>query len=243
VTSRERVFDFAGGPLLIVEVVNGPTPLAPILWQPVEEVECLALGRGLAIPAKLVVPLYVAGDPTAVAHAEIGVIDGKPACIALYAIAPHELTMQRLRQLKGIGRAIRDGANAEALQVARVDGVLVGERHRDVSADYTGPRGHLETAAQFAELTSTPRARRSVDDEFLRQVSDVYRDAVVRRTSTQRAIQERWRTSDANARRWVAAARARGRETGDPSFLGEALGPLQAGEKRSMKGGRRGKTK
>ncbi len=62
-----------------------------------------------------------------------------------------------------------------------------------------------------------------MSDEFLREVADVYRDAHARKVSTQRAIQERWPTTDANARRWVARARERG-------FLGKAPAARSAGE-------------
>jgi hypothetical protein len=75
-----------------------------------------------------------------------------------------------------------------------------------------------------AELERRPR-RQTLTEEFLREVAQVYRDALAQGVSTQTAIQRRWPTSAANARRWIAKARGE-------RLLGPAPSPRVAGERR-----------
>jgi hypothetical protein len=220
VVLRERVFDWQGGPLTIVRVLEGPG--GPLLWEPVGTVECVPLAHGLALPARLdPVRVSVRGEP--VAEVEVGVVAGRPACVAVRALPGHELTTRLLRQLPGLGRIVRAVAAAETVRVVRADSELVGERYVDAEGSgFDAPRREV---VRETEALLERRARRSLDDEFLREVAEVYRDALARGASTQRAIRERWPTTEANARRWVARARQAG-------HLGPAPGRRRGGETR-----------
>ena len=204
---RERVFDWKGGPLKIFRVLEGPT--GPLHRELVEEVDCLALPHGLALPIKPVPIKTREGEP--VAELEIGVVGGRPACVAIRAVGDHELTTLLLRNLSGLGKFVREFVKSEAATVVRTeDGEIVGERLLDETG-FTAP------------------THRALSEEFLRDVADVYRAALATGQSTQEAIRERWPTSEANARRWVARAREDG-------YLGAAPARRRAGEQQPKKG-------
>lgn len=237
--SREPITNFAGGRLPRYRVLDGPTRLDPLHWEYLGRAEFVPLRAGLALQKNLGVDLSTrAGD--IVAYAEIGVVDGRPACVAIHAIPPHELTMQVLRNLAEIGQTIRRAVRRNAVRVTRVNGKLVAEEHVD-AGEYTGPMGRIEIEADVDSLieAAAPRRRQTIDIEFLREVTSVYREAVAKSEPTQRAVQRRWATSASNARRWISMARDLGRKTGDPTLLGEALGPLKAGEQQTPKRRRR----
>jgi hypothetical protein len=231
---HERVYDWPGGQLQIVRVVYGPVDRSghtELEWveKVGEPVESLPLGHGLAIPAGLTLTLRSEGEP--IADVEIGVVAGRPACIAIRARDGHELTTKLLRQIRGLGRGIREVVARNALRVMRTtDGEVIGEHYLDTEEIVGLNVGIKELRAETDRLT-TPRRRTPLTDDFLREVADVYRTARAQGTSTQGAIQKRWPTSEANARRWVARARKAG-------FLGPAPADRQGGEQ--SKGDRNG---
>jgi hypothetical protein len=74
------------------------------------------------------------------------------------------------------------------------------------------------------------RKKRTLDDDFLRKVAQIYREAHQSLLSTQAEIQRQLGpVSDATARRWVWLARKKG-------FLDPAIGPWKAGEKGDASG-------
>ena len=211
---HERVFDFRGGPLPLVRSAGPPDH--PLVWsdEDVEPKEYLPLAHGLALEANLEVPITSSGEP--IATVEIGVVDGHPACTAIRALPGHQLTTRILRNLPGLGKLVKRQAAAATVRVVRIDGKLAAERYL-AAEDPFWDAGRQELLGDLDTLLQ-PRHRRSLDDDFLRAVAEVYREARAAGGSTQRAIQERLGpTSEANARRWVARARKAG-------FLGAAPG-------------------
>jgi hypothetical protein len=203
---RERVYDWPGGELEIVQV-SGRDDGPLLLLRSLGPTRCLPLAHGLAIPADLRRPILVRGQ--SVGTIEIGVRDGTVAIVAVHADSDHELTSEILRGLQAPRRLARAIAEHEVLVVSRGrDGTMYGEQRLD---------GGQPEPPQRRRLPQT------WTDEHFREVAAVYRDAVARGTSTQRAIQARWKVSPTSARRYVQEARRRG-------LLGPAQG-RKAGER------------
>jgi hypothetical protein len=222
-TTRERVYDFKGGPLQLVVAHRGPTGAVGYLRKG-DPREFVPLSAGLALPAELTFEITMPNESEPFGEVELGVVDGKPAVVAIRAYPGRKLTILALRKLPAIGEIVRLATTDETVRVVRADGELVGEYGIVDPAPQPGDI-RLELEADALALLSPRGKRRTIDDEFLRQVAAVYREAQAADQSTQRAIQERLGpTTEANARRWVARARQAG-------FLGAAPAPRQAGEK------------
>lgn len=207
---RERVFDFPGGPLQIVNV--GELASGHVYHcEKQDVVECLPLAHGMAIPAGIKLPLLDENEEP-FAELKVGVLAGRPVCIGVQALAGHELTVLALRRFP-IAKLVKWVVALEAVRVVRTDEGLVGEHYIDASSmedESTGerfPTEGLDRGRQELLEDLTTGRRRTITPEFLQEVASVYRDARATGQSTQRAIQERWPTSEANARRWVALAR------------------------------------
>jgi hypothetical protein len=215
VGKRERVFDWQGGALEIVRVVEGPDGMT-MLWEPLEVVECVPLRHGLALPVGAAATVRTReGEPIAVI--DVGVVGGRPACTGVSAVPGHELTMLLLRSIP-IARLVRETAAAQVVRVTREDGEYYGERYPDAAE-----AGAFDLSRQQLQVDLTLKRRAPLDDDFLREVADEYRQAQAAGVPTGQSIRARWPTSEANARRWVARARERG-------FLGKAPAERRGGE-------------
>lgn len=149
--------------------------------------------------------LDASGKPIAMLY--IGVVSGRAACINISALEGQELTGQVLRQAP-ISSLVREAAKGSLVHIR--DGFAV--RFAD---------------SVFSPMNEVPsfRNRRILDDEFMTQLAEVYRNAVSMGISTQSEIQRVFGpVSDTSARRWVVHARKAG-------YLGEAHGSWKAGEK------------
>jgi hypothetical protein len=202
---KERVLDWQGGDLTIVGVIEGPT--GPFTSEPIEHGTYVPLGNsGFALPSPLIVPLTTReGEP--VAELEIGVVDGRPACVAIRAQDGYELTTLLLRQLPGLRKIVQAAAAPRIVRVVRTDRGLVGERHVDAPG-FMDARQELRAEAEA--MTQPRRKRRVLDEDFLQQVAAIYREADAKGIPRHREIQKKWPTSSANARRWVSLARKEG---------------------------------
>ena len=166
-----------------------------------------------------------------------------PSSAAIRAAQSDGLTTLLLRQLPGLGKLVREVVAANAVRVTRTeDGQVIGEYYVDAS-EFSGLDAVRQELIAETEAQLAPQRRRPLSDEFLADVADVYREALAAGSSTGRAIQERWPSTEANARRWISRARKAG-------FLGDAPGVRRAGEQpivepgnsKSMRGGNRQRT-
>jgi hypothetical protein len=146
-------------------------------------------------------------DGSVGATVEIGAVEGRPACVRIEAAPGRELTGELLRRVP-LAQLVRE---ATAFRIVTVrDGFAV--RH-------IGPSSPVEIAET--------RRRRILGSEFLRDIADTYRLALVSGVPPATLIQEKFGpTTPENARRWVMAARKAG-------FLASAPGPGKAGEIKS----------
>ena len=220
--ARERIYDWPGGTLLVVSVVD----LGGVLWEePRGEWEAVPLGEGLALRQPL---LYHLRDPEEkeLAELEIGVVGGRAGCTAIRARG-EALTGALLRSLP-LGRIVREALRGETVRVTReAEGQVVGELYPDFPEGMLGfgdLRTELDDELETVAKPKHKRARRELTGDFLQEVAEVYRAAHARGHSTQRAIMDRFGpASPASARRWVWHARDRG-------FLGDAPRERVAGE-------------
>lgn len=144
----------------------------------------------------------------AIATLYIGVVAGRAACINISALEGQELTGQVLRQAP-ISSLVREAAKGGLVHIRQGFAVRFAEGNSALPS--------LNEIPRF-------RQRRILDDEFMENVAEVYRNAVSMGISTQQEIQRVFGPiSDASARRWVMQARKAG-------FLGEARGPWKPGE-------------
>lgn len=160
-------------------------------------IEPLGGDLGLLLPCAAEV-LDPAGNPVAVL--QVGVVNGRIACISITANPGAELTGQLLRSVP-VASLIREVARNHVVHIREGFAVrFVADEH----------------------LPETPK-RRVLDGAFLQRVADIYRQAVASGLSTQGELQRQLGpVSDAGARRWVVQARREG-------YLGPALG-RKAGE-------------
>ncbi len=135
------------------------------------------------------------------------------------SFAKHTVRLARAPEGKIVGeqfvvmpqRHIRDG------------GEIVGGAFGGDAPDTLGV-GRDELDADLENVLGA-RKRRTLDDDFLRKVAEIYREAQQQGLSTQREIQRQLGPiSDASARRWVKGSPRR-----DSSRT--SLGPWKAGEK------------
>lgn len=156
-----------------------------------------------------------------VADIEVGVSQGRPACMAIRARPGRELTGHFLRGLP-FAKWVQEAARANTVRVLRTPrGSLFGA--------HSGA-GDLGFGDEFRELnadleaTAQGRKRRRLDAEFLAAVASVYREALARREAPAKAVEDRFGpVKPESARRWIALAREDG-------HLGKALSKGRAGE-------------
>lgn len=136
---------------------------------------------------------------------------------------PVTTTMLRSVSVKAITSAV--GPRASLRLVKSKDGL------RRVSTILTdeGPEGWIE--AYKKQQTETPRRGKRLSDETLRDVANVYRDALRQGSRPIPAIAEAFTISKKTAPKWVMAARGRIDPATGSTFLEPAPGPGRAGEK------------
>lgn len=186
-------------------------------WEPVRVQlrgggDFVQLEEGAVVWSKLTIIRAAEGDePEVSADVEVGA-DGIPEC--------KEVRITTV----GAGRAVR----ARDLRAVKLDGLLdtgygMAALRSTPSPFRDGPRsdGELDwvsgtTARQSRAAFSAARNRkkRSVDDDLLREVAEVYRANLDR--SPTRAVAERFGKAPSTAARYVQSARERG-------FLGAAI--------------------
>lgn len=216
VSQLKRAYDFPGGRIRHI--------YRSVSIGPLEKVDsnklALPFGAGLALVQPCTVE-FLEGDEV-VGELEVGIASGRPACVAIRALHGYALTGAYLRGLS-IAEVVRGAALSHTVRVFRsARGAFVGLRYVE-HADLGFGDDFRELSAHV-EATVT-RKRRKLDPEFLKQVAQVYREALGTEPPAQ-AVQERFGpTSAENARRWIALARDRG-------FLGKAPGRGQTGEQR-----------
>jgi hypothetical protein len=211
----------------------------PVQDLPIEETDlgpmpCVPFGRGFALPQ----PNSSGSDP----EIHIGVVDGMAGCVKIVARS-RLLTASTLRSLTTrsnvdsphdatlpppgpIGEIVRGMVTETAVRVVRtVEGEVIGVH--SFSTDNvlaTIEERTIDIATELSDAERSRRGRKPLTDKHLKEVAEVYREAISQRRSTQRTIAEKWTIQYATARRWVAIARERG-------FLGPAPGRRQAGER------------
>jgi hypothetical protein len=222
----ERAYDFQGTHLPIYRGFLGQATRELLARRQ----RVAAYGPGLALAQPLKVPyLDEAGEH--LLDVEIGVSQGQPACLGVVSAHGVPLTGKILRELP-LGRIVADAATRNSYRVFRKKrGGYIGVH---VSDAFQGMLGFQDDRhALEGEVRDALRRRRAIDNEFLTQVAEIYRDAAARGEPTAEALKERFGpTTLENARRWISIARRRG-------FLGEALNERggRAGERQSRGGG------
>lgn len=168
------------------------------------------INEGLAIPARSKAEILdLQGSP--IAELFIGVVDGKPVCTEIKALAGKALTGEVLRQTP-ISTLVREAARANIVHLRN---------------------GFAVRFAQGNPLFWPKRewvsehSRRTLDSVFLSRVADTYRMALATGEAPAMAVERiLGPTTPENARRWVMAARKEG-------FLGKSKGPGRKGERYS----------
>jgi hypothetical protein len=179
-------------------------PIGQEWWQRDRgERECVPYGRGLALIQPAV------GEHLGV-QIEVGIVNGRPGCVAINGGSGTFLTGTLLRNLP-LRQLVPEIVRDFSVRVIRLDGEVIGEMYVVAKGPGFGDAYRQFTTDVDEELASK-RIRRTLSDEFLAEVADVYRDAIAQRVSTQKEVQRRLGpTSATNARRWIAEARKRGR--------------------------------
>jgi len=173
--------------------------------QPHSELSPL-LGR-MALELPCVAELVdISGDVIALLNVEV--VSGKVACMSIAALPGKELTSQLLRQAP-IASLVREAAKGRIVHLR--DGFAV----RFAQGNPAFSRRN--------DVPNLPR-RRTLSDEFLSKVADVYRGALASGDAPAVAIERALGpTTPENARRWIMISRREG-------FLGESLGQGRKGE-------------
>jgi hypothetical protein len=209
----ERAYDFAGTHLPIYFGFLGHvTDQLMAVRQRVA-----AFGPGLALAQPLVAPFLL--NDQHVADIEIGVASGRPACVAMRGAHGQPLTGALMRSLP-LGTIVTQVADQNTYRVFRTKrGRYVGAYYSDA---FEGMLGFEEDLKELRDEINDKR--RTLDDDFLDRVAEVYRDATARRESPAKALVEQLGpVSRGTARRWVMHARWAGK-------LGSAPGRGRSGE-------------
>lgn len=180
------------------------------------QIEMFGSSLGLVIPCRADI---LDSDGDVIGYMQIRVINGRPGCAVIVG-SGRPITGALLRQLP-IAQLVREATIASTVRVLKSEGMFFAGRYVDGGAGF----GQLLTdlREELAHLEEKGR-RRVVDDNFLKMVAHVYRTALRLGLPPARHVQEMLGpTTPANARRWVAAARAAG-------FLGSAPARGRAGE-------------
>lgn len=139
-----------------------------------------------------------------IAIIDVGVVNGRVACLSVTAIKGKELSGQVLRRVP-LSKLVREAAKSKIVHIR--DGFAV----RIVGLDEDDPRPQ----------------RRTVDRAFLERVGQIYREAILTGQSPGQSVALRLGpTTPENARRWIMSARKEG-------ILGPSLGQGRKGEDQS----------
>lgn len=182
-------------------------------WQ---QVETFGPGLGLLVPCSAdIVNEY----EERVGLLNVRIINGRPACASIFAYA-HGLTSSFLRQLP-IAKMVREATIPNTVRVLIHDKLLFGARYVEGGLGFG--QLHADLRKELEAVDERAR-RRVIDDDFLRTVADLYRRGLELGIAPAQSVEAHLGpTTPANARRWIAAARARG-------FLGPAPARGKAGE-------------
>jgi hypothetical protein len=194
------------------EIIEGLT----VADLPIEEVEWgggvyAPLGESFALPEWIRVVLE---DEAPGLEFEIRVRNGQPCCVAIRSLEsgpPITTTLLKSGKLPAIGRLVRETVAERAVRLVRtVEGEVIGILSlstSDVFASWDERIADVNTAVMDIENSGQ---RWRMTDEHLKEVAKVYRDAYDRGVPTGREIANHFDTTEQNARRWVARARADG---------------------------------
>lgn len=185
-----------------------------------ERVSYVDLEEGIQVPERLRAEVSDMGLP-AVIEIEVAVRDGEVACERV-----------ALRSIQGgppiTGQMLRDLPVAQLASVLMANCALISDLSHaawgglDTSRVFvTGGESAPDEVYESVRQLTTPRRRRRVTDELLREVAAAYRENVDTGAPT-KAVAEKLTVSHSTAARYVAQARDRG-------FLGRTRAGL-AGE-------------
>lgn len=147
-----------------------------------------------------------------IARVEIGVVDGRIACVGIQALPGKQITGQLLRRAP-LAHLVKSAASANIVHLRDGFAVRFAEGNPAFSRENELPE-HVR--------------RRPRDFEFLSRVAAIYRLAVAAGEPPALAVQEALGpTTHENARRWIMKAREQG-------ALGKALGQGKAGEETQL---------
>jgi autonomous glycyl radical cofactor GrcA len=158
----------------------------------------LAGDLGLELPCNAEI-VDDAGETIAII--DVGVLNGRVACLSVKAVAGKELSGQVLRRVP-LSKLVREAAKSKVVHIRKGFAVrIVGLQDED-------PRPQ----------------RRTLDRAFLEQVGQIYREALLTNQAPAQAVNfQLGPTTPENARRWIALARKQG-------VLGPSLGMGRKGE-------------
>lgn len=172
-------------------------------------------GPGLALAQPLEVPLVEDGDH--IADIQIGVVNDRPACIAIRATQNTVINGTFLRSLP-IAHIVSEAAACNTYRIFQTDLGFIGVYYSD-AFENTPFGGEFEVLRY--EVGKRPRV---LNKAFLERVAAIYREAIQEGFSPALEIQEQLGpTTPENARRWIGRARREG-------YLGEAPGRGRKGE-------------
>lgn len=179
------------------------------------QVEMFGPSLGLLIPCTATI--FDGEEP--IGFVSIGIIKGRPACKSISSYK-RGLTGSFLRQLP-LASLVRDAAATSTVRVLKTDEGVFGARYVEGGPGFG--QLHDDLREELSEVEGQSR-RRTMNEDFLTQVAAIYRKAFHHGMAPAKYVQAcLGPTSDANARRWVAAARREG-------FLGPAPKRGKAGE-------------
>lgn len=185
------------------------------------QIEMFGDSLGLVLPCRADI-LNARGQT--VGYMQIRVLNGRPGCSVIVG-ASSPLTGALLRTLP-IAQLVREAATASVVRVLMTEGRPFAAKYVEGGAGF----GQLlsDLREELAHLEEKGR-RRVIDDNFLKMVAHIYRTALRLGVPPAGHVQEMLGpTTPANARRWIASARAAG-------FLGPAPARGRAGEVHELK--------
>lgn len=133
---------------------------------------------------------------------EIGIAEGRPACLAIVSAHGQPLTTTLLRQLP-LGEFVTERAAERTYRVHKT------RRGRYIGVHYPPAfRGMLGFGDELSKLETEVRVTRRIDGDFLQKVAAVYREAVAEGRAPAVALQKEFGpVRRESARRWIAQAR------------------------------------
>lgn len=181
------------------------------------QIEMFGDSLGLIIPCHI---HTLTADGNLAGTLGIRVIDGRPGCFSIIGRLDKAITGSFLRQLP-IAQLVREATTANVVRVLMTESRPFAAKYVEGGLGFGRLQADLQE--ELAHLEEKGR-RRVIDDSFLKMVAHIYRTALRLKVPPARHVQEMLGpTTPANARRWIAAARATG-------FLGPAPARGRAGE-------------